>query len=518
MAQGNLFKGKSRGSIGDVTFSTQAGKQISRVRNRHPRNPRTNTQMFQRAIWATIVQAYSYGKDFFGTAFESAQTKRQNQTAFMSVNMNYLRELLTDEIDNETPIDEQRGRVVHPNSYTPVPIDGLTASQGTLEDNIFTVTPATAENVMSISMPAPANDTETIAEYAERIGLTSDTTYTMLAHIVDTSISILYPQQIATPYAINYQSYFATARLTYTDANGSKTIASATLGDIFVIAYTGQLFPHSMQYIAFGNGTWSITTLLRKANLIGTFAISAYNKATQQTTTSTMQWISRYNAYGIASKYTLDVWGKAEQKQIEEYIPQEPLPFDTEIEYIRFTGQQWIDLGIKGNSDTKVELEFSPTDAINGCVIFGTRQSAIINNISCLIGKGDLQINVDFYNYQTSRALYKPVINNTWYKIAISSTKREISSEGNILDENTTIITNIFNTIANLAIGYSNPAMDFGNNTNNFVGKFRKLIIWEGDIEIMNLIPVSKNNNGYMYDTISKQLFGNSGNGIILTD
>ena len=70
MAKGNLFQGMGRGKVGDVVFSRLNGEQISRVRNRHPKNPRSNSQLFQRAIMATVMQAYSAGKAIFDHSFE----------------------------------------------------------------------------------------------------------------------------------------------------------------------------------------------------------------------------------------------------------------------------------------------------------------------------------------------------------------------------------------------------------------------------------------------------------------
>ena len=49
MAKGNLFLGMGRGSVGDVTFYRADGQQLSRARNRKPRNPKTNAQLIQRA-------------------------------------------------------------------------------------------------------------------------------------------------------------------------------------------------------------------------------------------------------------------------------------------------------------------------------------------------------------------------------------------------------------------------------------------------------------------------------------
>lgn len=503
MARYNLFKGKSRGSIGDVTFTTQNGVQISRVRNRHPRNPRTNPQMLQRAIWATIVRAYSAGKSFYSTAFESATTPRQNMTAFMSVNMDYLRQLIIDELDNQTPVDQQRGRVVHPQSYTPTPIDGLTISQGTLTDTIFTVTPATDETPLTVSMPAPASATETIADYAQRIGLTSDTIYTIVANIVDTQISILYPQPLTTPYAINYQSYFGTTQLTLKTTLPTIAITSATMADIFDIQYTGNVLPYSFAAIEFRNGTWTANTLLRKIEPIGTLGISAYKSSTKQTTKSTMQWISTYNAYGIATEYLITIWGKEKQEKEDTFIPQEPLPYDYEIEYLEVNSQNW-------NQNPWINTKFVPTPKTiiyakfmcydgysESCSLIGTRFQNSDNGRILVVSPQKINRTGAMGNINFGPKIYNDKkIHFIQYNLF---EKKVIIDNENTNLNNATIVYDTYNTLSLFKInGYE---IDYRGN-----GRIYYLTIIDEDKTIMELIPVVKDNIGYMYDKINKTL------------
>jgi len=46
-----------------------------------------------------------------------------------------------------------------------------------------------------------------------------------------------------------------------------------------------------------------------------------------------------------------------------------------------------------------------------------------------------------------------------------------------------------------------------------WVGRIYSVKITQGSEIIMDLIPVVKDNIGYMYDEISKSLFGNNGTG-----
>ena len=86
MAKGNMLQGMARGKVGDVVFSRLGGEQIARVRNRHPKNPRTNAQLYQRAIMATVMQAYSAGKVIFDHAFQGREIGAGIQRRFMALN------------------------------------------------------------------------------------------------------------------------------------------------------------------------------------------------------------------------------------------------------------------------------------------------------------------------------------------------------------------------------------------------------------------------------------------------
>ena len=77
MAKGNMLQGMARGKVGDVVFSRLNGQQISRVRNRQPYNPRTNKQLIQRAIMATVMLGYSAGKEIFNHSFQGKRWCRE---------------------------------------------------------------------------------------------------------------------------------------------------------------------------------------------------------------------------------------------------------------------------------------------------------------------------------------------------------------------------------------------------------------------------------------------------------
>lgn len=91
MATGNLFLGQARGKVGSVVFSKLGAKQITRVHNATPKNPKTDMQTIQRAIAATTMYAYSYLQEVCNHSFEGAAYGAASQQLFLKLNMDRLR-------------------------------------------------------------------------------------------------------------------------------------------------------------------------------------------------------------------------------------------------------------------------------------------------------------------------------------------------------------------------------------------------------------------------------------------
>lgn len=89
MAKGNPLLGQLRGSVGDVVFSRFGGQQVSRARNRNPKNPQSLAQMIQRAKLGSAVAFFSRGQqNLFKFAFESKRANESDYNAFMRYNIN----------------------------------------------------------------------------------------------------------------------------------------------------------------------------------------------------------------------------------------------------------------------------------------------------------------------------------------------------------------------------------------------------------------------------------------------
>lgn len=136
MSKGNLFQGMARGSVGDVTFSRLNGKQIARVRNRNPRNPKTNPQLYGRAIMATVMRAYSAGREIFDHSFEGVAVGAASQNRFLSLNNRALREYLAADINNSVLVNKSVNTFVGPKVQSPVP-SRYVISEGSLDAGLF---------------------------------------------------------------------------------------------------------------------------------------------------------------------------------------------------------------------------------------------------------------------------------------------------------------------------------------------------------------------------------------------
>lgn len=181
MAKDNLFLGFGRGKIGDVVFYRRNGQQISRARNRSPRNPNTFRQQLQRAVSANVQRLYSAGMEVFNHSFEGRTVGEGNQQEFVRQNMNLLRGLLVSDYNLGRADNECTGRFGAPGLTIPVPFDGMCISNGSVQQQLFSW-----DSVDGFSMPEPLRDqteaiTETVGAYARRVGLVPDDIYTFVA-------------------------------------------------------------------------------------------------------------------------------------------------------------------------------------------------------------------------------------------------------------------------------------------------------------------------------------------------
>lgn len=139
MAKGNLILGTAKNSVGDVVMYRREGTQITRVRVRNVKNPKTNAQSFQRAIMAPIAKFYSPLSVILERSFEGL-SKAKSHNKFNQVNANLARK-------NKWALPKGTG-------FFPLPYQ---LSQGTLPAISYE-----SDGALAISIPGLSGETQTV--------------------------------------------------------------------------------------------------------------------------------------------------------------------------------------------------------------------------------------------------------------------------------------------------------------------------------------------------------------------
>lgn len=297
MAKGNLFQGMARGKVGDVVFSRLNGEQISRVRNRAPKNPRSNAQMIQRAIMATIMQAYSAGREIFDHSFEGKSVGAENQREFMSLNARKLRALLAADFNAATTTQAALARVVAPGAYVPVP-NSYIISRGSYNQNLFTI-------VEGLANVAAATEGETVSAYAARTNIVPGDIFTIVvfgASATETAYSSALGDLASTPACV-----FSFARLIVKDDILTNETAMENLGQIFTLEKSNPAAPLNLDLVTDGDGI-GITSVAGAAYTEGAIGVIRSRLDVDLRSNSDMVFTSKF---GIIAPYILDAWKNA---------------------------------------------------------------------------------------------------------------------------------------------------------------------------------------------------------------
>lgn len=313
MAKGNLFQGMARGKVGDVVFSRLNGEQISRVRNRHPKNPRTNAQLYQRAVMATIMQAYSAGKAIFDHSFQGMRVGDENMRRFLSRNIKSLRGQLSTEVYNRVPLEDEQAHFVAPGSVSPVPVVGLIASEGSLSQNFLAITDTTNGTNVTVELVNKPQGTTTVEQYVTDNMLKAGDIYTIIVFVTNKNDVRFMLDTVASDYATQYDAKFGWLRLVVKEDLPEGTMEGKTLADLFNISADGETLKPNVGSVVMTNGTIPASTLLGSTPAIGTIGIIRSRDDEDVRSTCIMQAMNENNAYGLVSWYVLEAWQKGEQ-------------------------------------------------------------------------------------------------------------------------------------------------------------------------------------------------------------
>lgn len=310
MAKGNVFLGMGRGSIGDVTFYRADGEQLSRVRNRRPRNPKTPAQLYQRAIMATVVKAYQAGKAIFDHSFQGYSVGAQCQQQFLKLNAKMLRGLVATDINTPIATNDQKARVIAPGVNTPV-ANPFIISRGSYQQNLW----GTVPGELGYQLPELESN-ETVAQYAQRVGLIAGDIYTFVAFAELEDMAYVSPHSDDSLASLNYCD-FGWVRCIVKSGLSDVSDVAATLGQLFTFQSSGGYYDVEKSRI----GSVGIGNMVGFGQLwnqegdvpLGSGALGLIRSRLDQDlrSDSVMQVYygsSATDKYGIASDYILQTW------------------------------------------------------------------------------------------------------------------------------------------------------------------------------------------------------------------
>lgn len=311
MAKGNLFQGMARGKVGDVVFSRANGQQVSRVRNRQPNNPRTNAQLYQRAIMATIMQAYSAGKEIFDHSFQGYKVGADNQNRFMTINTKKLRAAVASDVANGLTGGGCTARVIGPGVKYPVPWT-YQISEGSLPQDIM-------DCVGGLKHIGEVQN-ETVAAYLRRMGIQQNDIFTVVAFNCATNSSafdvVFTAGQGGDEYAEQTKCIFLFARLRVKASayNDATVISSTTTMDhIFEYDLSSNYTP-SLNVHQMGAGILYPDEMPQSETLYTAGVIRSRDNEDLRST-CVMEWpFDVASEYGLSTDYLLTAWAEGTTK------------------------------------------------------------------------------------------------------------------------------------------------------------------------------------------------------------
>lgn len=300
MAKGNLFLGTGSGKVGDIVLYRADGEQLSRVRNRHPRNPNSTKQSIQRAVSATVSQLYSIGQELFNHSYEGITKGKETQRKFSKDNMKILRAAVINDINGGFVNAACVGRVCAPGLSFAVPFVGAQVSKGTYDNRLF----AYDATVFGFKMPAPGQ-AETITEYVTRLGLVAGDIYTFGAIGCDSnSDTARFSVEPGNEYASVYMPTFGYTQLMVKSGLAGDALASTLkFSDLFVNAGGNA----DISYLAVTDDV-SIDDILTVGSDHGCIFCIRSRWDSDLRSTSFLEAGTSALAYGLTSDHLLAAW------------------------------------------------------------------------------------------------------------------------------------------------------------------------------------------------------------------
>lgn len=165
------------------------------------------------------------------------------------------------------------------------------------------------------------------------------------------------------------------------------------------------------------------------------------------------------------------------------------------VDYIEFNGKQFVDTGIIGNQDTRIQTSFTWGNATQNHV-FGCASSGNTASITSYMNGS--------WRFGAKSATKTIAKNNTLLPYVARIDKTMIGVTGS-----NTAISDVedFETVAPLLLGGArNSSGELPGS--GIVGKVLYFYLWQGDEQVMRLVPVVSDDGAFrFYDMITKSFF-----------
>lgn len=185
------------------------------------------------------------------------------------------------------------------------------------------------------------------------------------------------------------------------------------------------------------------------------------------------------------------------------------LPYDAEVSYLQGDGVAYIETGIIASSNTKFEIEVNVQSASGSIGIIGARTGTYTDNLIAYYGSGgdnawNWRYGTQLKNFSHGGATGDFTVSNI-DNVNVLVVSGSGSGTGNVSANAET-----FTSVELYLFCWNKDDGTVGGVEYSDKLKIKKCKIWSGDTLVRNYIPVRVGTTGYLYDRVSRTLFGNA--------
>lgn len=164
------------------------------------------------------------------------------------------------------------------------------------------------------------------------------------------------------------------------------------------------------------------------------------------------------------------------------------------VDFIEFNGKQLVDTGIVGNQDTQIQASFTWGNATQNH-LFGCASSDNTASITSYMNGS--------WRFGDKSATKTVMKNNTVlpYSVLVNKTMIGVTNSSTAISD-----VNDFETIGTLLLGGARSASGALPGSGS-VGRVFDFRLWDGDKQVMKLVPVTDGTVYRFYDMVSKTFF-----------